>query len=245
MGTGVRRATAFAGISTFATTVATVFLYFAPTGPPSLQNVLTRSLIGLVTFGSLIIFTSGLNESIKGDEASARFALSVAQTSAVLFIGIGFIALSNEAGVAFGAPGGSMDPTTDGPLAAANILSHGSIKRLLTAIYLISTSYAVRRSDFFPRWVGALGYAIAAVNVVFIPALFFGTNVTHFYSAHGWGNSALAGSLIIWWVFAVSVVLLRSTRDSGRTSTERAGATPTEGARTSSASRSRIPFSKG
>jgi hypothetical protein len=34
--------------------------------------------------------------------------------------------------------------------------------------------------------------------------------VTQFYSAHGWGNSALAGSLIIWWMLAVSVVLLRS-----------------------------------
>jgi hypothetical protein len=212
--TGVRRATAFAGIAVFATTIATVILYFTPTGPPSLQNVLTRSFIGLITFGSLIVFTTGLNESIGGDEATARFALSVAQTAAVLFIAIGLIALSNEAGVAFGAPDGSMDPTTDGPLAAANILSHGSIKRLLTAIYLISTSYAMRRSGFLPRWVGALGYAVAAVNIVFVPALFFGTNVTHFYSAHGWGNSALAGSLIIWWMFAVSVCLLRSARDA-------------------------------
>jgi hypothetical protein len=208
--TGVRRATAFAGIAVFATTIATVILYFAPAGPPSLQNVLTRSLIGLLTFGSLIVFTTGLNESIRVDEGSTRFALSVSQTAAVLFIGIGLIALSNEAGVAFGAPDGSMDPTTDGPLEAANILAHGPIKRLLTAIYLISTSHAVIRSGSLPRWVGTLGYAIAAVNVVFIPALFFGTDVTQFYSAHGWGNSALAGSLIIWWMLAVSVVLLRS-----------------------------------
>jgi hypothetical protein len=212
--TGVRRATAVAGLAVFATTIATVILYFTPTGPPSVQNVLTRSLIGLITFGSLIVFTTGLNEMLRGDDASIRFALSVAQTAAVLFIAIGFVALSNEAGVAFGAPDGSMDPTTDGPLAAANILSHGSIKRLLTAIYLISTSYAVRRSGFLPRWVGAFGYTVAAVNIVFIPALFFGTDVTHFYSAHGWGNSALAGSLIIWWVFAVSVCLLRSAGDA-------------------------------
>jgi len=230
---GVRRATGFAGISVFATTIATVILYFTPTGPPSLQNVLTRSLIGLITFGSLIVFTTGLNELLKVDEAPTHFALSVGQTAAVLFIGIGLIALSNEAGVAFGAPDGSMDPTTDGPLAAANILAHGSIKRLLTAIYLISMSHAVMRSGLLPRWVGALGHTIAAVNIVFIPALFFGTDVTHFYSAHGWGNSALTGSLIIWWVFAVSIVLLRSTRGARGTSGDSPAPITTQGSRTS------------
>ena len=201
-------------------------LYFAPTGPPPLQNVLTRSLIGLVSLGSLIVFFTGLNELIRSDEDSARFARAVGQTAGVLFIGIALVALSNEAGVAFGAPDGSMDPTTDGPLAAANILAHGSIKRMLTAVYLISTSYATIRSGILPRWIGALGYAIAAVNIAFIPALFFGTDVTHFYSAHGWGNSALAGSLIIWWMLAISIALLRSKRDvlasvQGRRSTAR------------------------
>jgi len=224
--TGVRRATALAGITVFATTIATVMLYFSPTGPPSLQNVLTRSLIGLVTLGSLIVFFTGLNELIRSDEDSARFALAVGQTAGVLFIGIALVALSNEAGVAFGAPDGSMDPTTDGPLAAANILAHGSIKRMLTAVYLISTSYVTIRSGILPRWIGVLGYAIAAVNLAFIPALFFGTDVTHFYSAHGWGNSALAGSLIIWWMLAISIALLRSKRDvlasvQGRRSTAR------------------------
>lgn len=221
---GRRRATAFAGITAFATTIATITLYFIHDGPPSAQNVLTRSFIALLTFGSLMIFMAGLNELIRTGEAPAHFALSVGQAAGLLFIGIGLVALSNEAGVVFGAPDGSMDPTTDGPLAAANILAHGSIKRLLTALYLSSTSHAVIRSRTFPRWVGALGYAIAAVNVVFIPALFFGTDVTQFYSAHGWGNSALTGSLIIWWVLAISVVLLRSTPDARRKSgaTERA-----------------------
>ena len=226
MATGVRKATALAGITVFATTIASVMLYFSPTGAPSLQNVLTRSLIGLVSMGSLIVFFTGLNELIRSDEDSARFALAVGQTAGVLFIGIALVALSNEAGVAFGAPDGSMDPTTDGPLAAANILAHGSIKRMLTAVYLISTSYVTIRSGILPRWIGVLGYAIAAVNIAFMPAFFFGTDVTHFYSAHGWGNSALAGSLIIWWMLAISIALLRSKRDvlasvQGRRSTAR------------------------
>jgi len=57
--------------------------------------------------------------------------------------------------------------------------------------------------------------------------MFFGTDVTRFYSAHGWGNSALTGSLIIWWVLAVSVALLRPTADARRES--RASAIPAQG----------------
>jgi hypothetical protein len=218
MDVGQRRVTALAGITAFVTTIATVTLYFIHAGPPSQENVLSRSFIALLTFGSLTIFMAGLHELIRNGEAHPHFALSIGQAAGLLFIGIGLVALSNEAGVAFSAPDGSLDPTTDGPLAAANILAHGSIKRLLTALYLISMSHAVIRSGKFPRWVGPLGYAIAAMNIVFIPALFFGTDVTRFYSAHGWGNSALTGSLIIWWVLAVSVVLLRSTADARRKS---------------------------
>jgi hypothetical protein len=94
-------------------------------------------------------------------------------------------------------------------LAQANILFHGSIKRLLTALYLFSIAYAALRSEILPRWIGWLGVVIGAVNVGFIPAMFFGTDVTRFYSAHGWGNSAVTGSLIIWWMLAVSIALLR------------------------------------
>jgi hypothetical protein len=210
MGMGATRATALAGISAFATTMATVVLYFTQAGPPSLQNVLARSFIGLFSLASIVVFMAGLHESIRTSEAPAHFALSVGQAAGLLFVGIGLVALSNEAGVAFGTPDGSVDPTIDGPLAAANILAHGSIKRLLTALYLISMSHAVIRSGIVPRWIGSLGYVIAAVNIAFVPALFFGTDVTRFYSAYGWGNSALTGSLIIWWILAVSVVLLRS-----------------------------------
>lgn len=218
METGQRRVTALAGITVFATTIASVVLYFVHAGPPSVHNVLTRSFAGLLTFGALVVFMAGLNELIRTSEAPAHFALSVGQAAGLLFIGIGLVALSHEAGVVFNTPNGSIDPTTDGPLAAANILPHGSITRLLTALYLISMSRAVIRSGQFPRWIGALGYVIAAVNIVFVPALFFGTDVTRFYSAHGWGNSALTGSLIIWWVLAVSVHLLRWTPDARRTS---------------------------
>ena len=207
--TGIRRITALSGFVAVATTLAVVTLYFTYDGPPPLENVLTRIAISLMTLAAFIFFIVGLKELLRSDVAATSFALSVSQAAGLLFVGIGFVSLANEAGVAFGAPDGSMDPTTDGPLAHANILIHGSIKRLLTAIYLFSIAYAVHRSGFLPRWTGWLGIVIGAVNVAFIPAMFFGTDVTRFYSAHGWGNSALTGSLVIWWMLAVSIALLR------------------------------------
>jgi len=214
---GVRGITAFSGIVVVATTIAIVRLYFTHTGPPPMENVLARSLIGLGTFASLMLFMAGLNTLLRREAGAEDFALSLSQIAGILYVGMGLVALANEAGVAFGAPDGSMDPTTDGPLAAANILIHGSIKRLLTAIYLFAIGSAVLRSSLIPRWIGALGFVIGAVNVGFIPAMFFGIDVTRFYSAHGWGNSALAGSLIIWWILAVSLALL------GRGASQRAG----------------------
>ncbi|MET0274632.1 MAG: hypothetical protein ABW360_16725 [Phenylobacterium sp.] len=206
---GVRGITALAGFGGAATTVASVALYFVYAGPPPAENVLTRGFISLVTFACLMVFMAGLNTLVKRDGVAGDFALSLSQTAGVLFVGVSLVALANEAGVAFAAPDGSLDPTTDGPLAAANILFHGSIKRLLTAVYLVSMSSALLRSGVLPRWVARLGLLIGAVNVAFIPAMFFGTDVTRFYSAHGWGNSALTGSLVIWWVLAASLALLR------------------------------------
>jgi hypothetical protein len=56
-----------------------------------------------------------------------------------------------------------------------------------------------------------VAYAIAAVNLAFVPSLYFGDHAATLYSALGWGNSALAASLTAWWVFAVAVTLLRTT----------------------------------
>lgn len=212
----VRGITALSGILVVVTTIAVIALYFTHMGPPPMENVLTRTLLGLGTFSAFMLFMAGMHAMLRREASAGDFALSLSQTAGILFVGMGLIALANEAGVAFGAPDGSMDPTTDGPLAAANILIHGSIQRLLTATYLFSIGYAVLRSRLIPRWIGALGFVIGAVNVGFIPALYFGTDVTRFYSAHGWGNSALTGSLIIWWILAVSLALLMR-RSANRT----------------------------
>ena len=123
---------------------------------------------------------------------------------AVLLVG-----LSLEVGAIFGGPAGTIDPTIDGPLAHGTMLIHGAIGRALTVVILTAAGYGVIRTRLIPVWMGKVAYAIALVNLAFMPAMFFGTDPTQFYSAIGWGNSALVASFIGYWILAAGIMLLK------------------------------------
>ncbi|WP_051781749.1 MULTISPECIES: hypothetical protein [unclassified Streptomyces] len=103
----------------------------------------------------------------------------------------------------------------DGPLAHADMLLHGSVARLLTAVLLTAAGYAILRAAILPRWTGYTACAVAAVNLAFVPSLFFGTDAARFYSAVGWGNTALTAALLVYWSFAVGIAVLRRTSSAG------------------------------
>lgn len=213
--TQARRVTGLCGVLIGLGVTLSIPLYFTHAGPPPVWNVLSRDLINLVVMALFIVFVAGLSHILRRADAASEWVASVVYDAGMLFIGVSLISIANKAGMVFGAPDGTLDPTTDGPLAEANILIHGSIKRMLTAVMLFAAGYAVLRSDALPRWVGWLAHLVALVNLAFVPSLFFGRDVTKFYSAHGWGNSALAGCLIGYWMLAVGVVLLRKPRTEG------------------------------
>jgi hypothetical protein len=208
----VRRVTGWSGVLTGIGTLASVPLYFVYSGAPSAANVLTRNLISLLVIGLLLIFFSGLSHVIRRARNDSEWLASLLYGAALLFLALTLVATAMETGVVFLTPDGSVDPTTDGPLAAANVLVHGSIKRLLTALMLLPAGYAILRTRVLPRWAAWSAYVVALCNLAFVPSLYFGTDVTKFYSAHGWGNSALTGSLIGYWVFAVGIAALRRPR---------------------------------
>jgi hypothetical protein len=150
--------------------------------------------------------------------SAAGFASLIAAGAGFIFIAITLVTISLEAGVVFGAPDGSLDPTIDGPLAHANMLAHGPIKRLLTAIYLFATGYAALRAGLLPAWLRRAGYVIALINLAFVPSLYFGTDPTEFYAVHSWANSAVTGSFLIYWVIAASIVLIGARHVRGASS---------------------------
>jgi hypothetical protein len=189
--------------------IVTVPLYFVYSGPPPAWNVLTRGLLTLVECASMLVFVACLSHLIRRTDATLDWLGSIVYGAGMLFVAIALVATAFEAGVVSGAPDGALDPTTDGVLADANVLMHGSIKRLLTVVMLVPAGYAIRRTRILPAWAAWSAYFIALCNLAFVPSLYFGDDVTKFYSAIGWGNSALVGGFIGYWILAVVIASLR------------------------------------
>jgi hypothetical protein len=187
-------------------------LYFMYSGAPPAWNVLTRDLLNLILCALLIVFIAGFSYLIRQADAAYEWAASLAYASGLMFVAVTLVAISLEAGVIFGNPDGTVDPTIDGPLAEGNILIHGSIKRLLTAVFLLPAGYAVLRTRMLPSWVGRAAYAVSFFNLAFVPSIYFGKDAAQFYSAVGWGNSAFAASFIMYWILAVGITMLRQSR---------------------------------
>lgn len=184
-------------------------LYFIYSGPPPAWNVLTRDLVNLISIAFMLVFIACFSHLIRRADEDSGWLASIFYGAGMLFVAVALVAIALEAGVVFGTPDGTVDPTIDGPLANANILIHGSIKRLLTVVMLVPAGYAVLRTGILPRWVAWSAYLIAAANLAFVPSLYFGSDVTKFYSAIGWGNSAFVASFLGYWILAVGIAALR------------------------------------
>ena len=64
----------------------------------------------------------------------------------------------------------------------------------MTVLFLTTVGFAILRTKALPAWTGKAALAIAAINLVFVPSLFFGHDAAHFYSSNGWGSTALVAS---------------------------------------------------
>lgn len=186
-------------------------LYFVHSGPPPAANVLTRILLNLLACAALLLFLSGLRHLIRASGPANEWLANLVHGTGLIYLTVTFVAASLEAGTVLGNPDGSLDPTVDGPLAEGAMLLHGSVARLVTAILMFAAGYAIRRTGVLPRWTSTAAYAVGGINLLFLPSLYFGTDAADFYSAVGWGNSALTASLIVYWGVAVGIAQLRKT----------------------------------
>jgi hypothetical protein len=210
----VRLITGSAGVAIGTGSLVALPLYFMYSGPPPDWNVFTRGLVGLITCAFLIVFIAGLSHLIRRADAGYEWIASLVYAAGMLFVAVSLVAISLEAGVIFGAPHGGLDPTIDGTLAEGNILIHGSIKRMLTVVLLVSAGYAVLRTRMLPGWLGGAAYFTALFNLVFVPSMYFGKDASRFYSAIGWGNSAFCASFLAYWILAVGITMLRQRSES-------------------------------
>lgn len=203
-----RRISGISGIS--AAALATVIgpLYFIYSGNPPTWDVLTRNLLNLVAAGFVILFLAGLRSVLREAGPAHEWLASLVFGAGLIYATIVLVKISLEVGVVLGTPSGTTDPTIDGPVAHANILMEGSVTRLVIAILLGAAGYAIARTRTLPRWVGWSAYLLAVVNLAFVPSLYFGINPGHFYSAIGWGTTALVAGLFTYWAAAAGVAAM-------------------------------------
>jgi hypothetical protein len=155
----------------------------------------------------MLVFMTGLYRVVRGTDEWGDWLGGLMLAASVGYVVVTLVAASLECGVVFAADGRAVDPTVDGPFAMGNVLLHGAIGRALTALFLVAAAAAIRRSGCLPRWAGSSALAMGLLNAVFVPALYFGTDPGQFYSAIGWGNTALTGSLVVYWICAVGARL--------------------------------------
>jgi hypothetical protein len=208
--TTIRRYTGIFGIVAGLFLVVQIPLYFIYETPPD-WDILTRSLIGITGCTVFIVYFAGLRQLIHQADPAFDWIATVVQLAGVLWVAMVFVPQSMEAGAAI-ATGHDLDTTTEGPFAPAQYLLQGAVSRLLMALFLIALGIAVSRLGLLPRWVGWSAYLLAAINLAFLPAVYFGDDAADFYSAQGWGTTASMGGLWTLWTLAVSVSLLRSAR---------------------------------
>ncbi len=216
--TAVRRYAGLFGIVASALIVVQVPLYFLYSGAPPDWNILTRSLIGIVGCIFYILFFTGLRQLIHQVDIASDWISGVIQAAGLLWVAMVFVPQSMEAGAAISVDH-DIDTTKEGPFAAAQYLMQGLISRLLMGLFLIALGIVVLRLRLLPKWVGRSAFVLAAINLAFVPAIYFGDNPSNFYAVQGWGTTASMGMLWSLWTLAVSISILRSSRRVASTRT--------------------------
>lgn len=186
-------------------------LYFLPAyaGTVPTWNVLTRNLIGVIAVIFLLLFLAGLRQLVRRASPEDEWIAGLAFSAGLLLTAITMVAKSLESGSSL-ASAVPIDPTTQGPLAPGEFLLYGGFARLVTALLLAAAGFALLRTGILPRWTGWTAYVIALLNLAFVPAMYFGKDAAEFYTAQGWGTTAFIASFMVYWVLAVSIVLLKN-----------------------------------
>ncbi|WNF00851.1 hypothetical protein PS467_38740 [Streptomyces luomodiensis] len=201
-----RRFTGAAGIAAAGGLILEVPLYFVYSGPPPDSNVLARLLIGILALGGVLVFVTGFRQLVKTVAPEAEWAGTLAFASGLAYTIVTLVSSGLEAGAVI-ATDHSIDPTI---AVSGTYILYGTISRMLLGMFLAVFGYTVSRTRLLPRWAHRTAYALAAVNLAFMPSLFFGNTPAHFYAANGWGTTALMGAVLSYWLLAIGITTYRS-----------------------------------
>ncbi|MCD9875091.1 hypothetical protein [Streptomyces guryensis] len=205
--TFARRLTGVAGIAAAASLIVEIPLYFIYSGPPPDANVLARLLLGIVALACLVVFVTAFRELVRRTHPAYEWAGSIASATGLVYATIILVSMGLEGGAVI-ATDHPIDPTIT---VSGTYILYGSISRLMLGLFLATVGHVVARTDVLPRWIGRSAHVLAAINLAFVPSLFFGNTPAHFYAANGWGTTALMGAIFSYWLLAVGISTYRSS----------------------------------
>jgi hypothetical protein len=173
--------------------------------------VLTRILLGLALYPTLLVFAVGLRELIRRTDAQFEWVGTLLVAAMAVWLGVTLVANGLEGGIVLDAMNNNADPSVARALTMGYLLIYnGSIAFILTALFLAAAAYAIFATRILPRWTGWLAYGAALLCVVCIPAMYAGpVNPAGFYNAGGWGAALIANFPPLLWFLAVGVLLIR------------------------------------
>jgi len=205
--TSLRRWTGIAGLAAFALILVVALLYFVYLGPPPSDNVISRSVVGMVQLVAFLGFVVGLQALIRRAAPGEEPLAALLGSLGIVLVAVNFVAIAHEAGRVLGRTD-RFDPTLVGSGAEGALVIYGPVGRILTAAFLAVAGVAIVRVRVLPAWVGRTAFVLAAVQLAFAGTFFSGTNPAQFLSVNGWHLPVLGG-LFALWILAVSVALLR------------------------------------
>ncbi|WP_222836597.1 hypothetical protein [Jongsikchunia kroppenstedtii] len=208
------RAAGWAAVLAGLLSVPVVGLYFVYSDAPPASNVLTRGLVTLIFVAALLVFGIAVAGPLKSTGSHvAALSGRIATASLLIYAVVILFATSLEVGTVLEYPDGTLDPTTDGPLAAAMALAHGPIAHIFIAMFLGGFAHAASvpggERIAGPRVIRG-SVVVAILNLAAVPSMYFGMDATHFYAVNGWGADALVGLITMLWIAIVGVGILRT-----------------------------------
>lgn len=194
-----------------------------------IRNVaLTRVLLGMGVYVTMLVFAVGLRDLIRRADAECEWVGTLGLAAMTVWVGVTLVANGLEGGAALDALTGNGDPSVARALTMGYLLIYnGSIAFVMTALFMAAAGYATLATRILPRWTGWLAYAASVLCLVGIPAMYVGpVDPTRFYNAGGWGAAIIANLPPFLWFLVVGILLSRKRQLSASTE----GASPVRAA---------------
>ncbi len=215
----VRRLTGGFGIASGVLILIVLTIYLVIGTPPRLEDTarfsdyvtknngpfLTIVLLDTLNIACFLVFLTGLRRLISRARPDDDW---------MLFFGVGLV-LGTLTLVFDTLIGGAAldtvnkaDPAVVRGLTEGSILLVGSVGLIVAALFLASASGASLVSGVLPKWACWAGFAAAILNLLAVPSIYGGTDLTGFYTAGGYAPLILGTLTYVIWLLIAGISLL-------------------------------------